>query len=34
MDVVTKIEKAPTNKAAGDRPITPVKMNKVTISGY
>jgi cyclophilin family peptidyl-prolyl cis-trans isomerase len=31
MDVVTKIEKSPT--AAGDRPKTPVKMNKVTIEG-
>jgi cyclophilin family peptidyl-prolyl cis-trans isomerase len=31
MDVVTKIEKSPTS--AGDRPKTPVKMNKVTIEG-
>lgn len=31
MDVVTKIEKAPTDD--GDRPRTPVRMNKVTIEG-
>ena len=31
MDVLTKIETTPT--APGDRPITPVKMNKVTITG-
>ncbi|HEY5921683.1 MAG TPA: peptidylprolyl isomerase [Kofleriaceae bacterium] len=31
MDVVKKIETAPT--AAGDRPKTPIKMNKVTIQG-
>ena len=31
MDVVKKIETTPT--AAGDRPKTPVKMNKVTIQG-
>ena len=31
MDVVKKIETTPT--AAGDRPKTPVKMNKVTIEG-
>jgi cyclophilin family peptidyl-prolyl cis-trans isomerase len=30
MDVVKKIETAPT--AAGDRPKTPIKMNKVTIN--
>ncbi len=31
MDVVHKIEKTKTD--AGDRPIVPVKMNKVTVSG-
>ena len=31
MDVVTKIEKVKTD--AGDNPITPVKMNRVTVSG-
>jgi hypothetical protein len=31
MDVVKKIETAPTGP--GDRPKTPVKMNKVTIQG-
>ena len=31
MDIVKKIETTPT--AAGDRPKTPVKMNKVTIEG-
>ena len=29
MDVVKKIETTPTG--AGDRPVTPVKMNKVTV---
>ncbi len=33
-DVVKAIEKTPTNKAAGDRPVTPVKMNKVTVTGF
>jgi cyclophilin family peptidyl-prolyl cis-trans isomerase len=31
MDVVQKIERAPT--APGDRPKTPIKMNKITIQG-
>jgi cyclophilin family peptidyl-prolyl cis-trans isomerase len=31
MDVVKKIEKTKTD--AGDRPVTPVRMNKVTIEG-
>ncbi|MCC6999449.1 MAG: peptidylprolyl isomerase [Deltaproteobacteria bacterium] len=31
MDVVTKIENTRTN--ASDRPVTPVKMNKVTVQG-
>ncbi|MFT3694512.1 MAG: peptidylprolyl isomerase [Kofleriaceae bacterium] len=31
MDVVKKIESTPTNRE--DRPVTPVKMNKVTING-
>ena len=31
MDVLKKIETTPTD--GGDRPITPVKMNKITISG-
>jgi len=30
-DVVKKIETTPT--AAGDRPKTPIKMNKVTVTG-
>lgn len=34
MDVVTAIEKTPTNKAQGDRPVTPVRVNKITITGY
>jgi cyclophilin family peptidyl-prolyl cis-trans isomerase len=32
MDVVKKIETTPT--AQGDRPITPVKVNKITVAGY
>jgi cyclophilin family peptidyl-prolyl cis-trans isomerase len=31
MDVVTKIEKTPTDK--DDRPVTPVRVNRVTVSG-
>jgi cyclophilin family peptidyl-prolyl cis-trans isomerase len=31
MDVVDKISKAPRN--AGDRPSTPIKMNKITVNG-
>lgn len=31
-DVVTKIEQSKTD--ANDRPVTPVKMNKVTVEGY
>jgi cyclophilin family peptidyl-prolyl cis-trans isomerase len=31
MDVVTKIEKTKTD--SGDRPITPVKMIKITVDG-
>ena len=31
MDVVKKIEKTKTD--ASDRPVTPVKMNKVTVQG-
>jgi len=31
MDVVDKISKAPRN--AGDRPNTPIKMNKITVTG-
>ena len=34
MDIVKKIETTPTNKAMGDRPVTPVKMNKITVNGY
>jgi cyclophilin family peptidyl-prolyl cis-trans isomerase len=34
MDVVKKIETTPTNKAAGDRPLTPVQVRKITIEGY
>ena len=34
MDIVHAIEKTPTNKAAGDRPVTPVRVNSVTVSGY
>jgi cyclophilin family peptidyl-prolyl cis-trans isomerase len=33
-DVVKKIETTPTNRAAGDRPVTPVKVNKITVAGY
>jgi len=33
MDVVQKIEATPTSKP-GDRPRTPVKMNKITVEGY
>ena len=32
MDVVTKIEHTPTS--SGDRPITPVKVNSITVAGY
>ena len=32
MDVVKKIETTPT--APGDRPITPVRVNKITVAGY
>jgi cyclophilin family peptidyl-prolyl cis-trans isomerase len=32
MDVVKKIESTPTDRNRGDRPITPVKMIKVTVS--
>ncbi len=31
MDVVTQIEKARTD--AGDRPVTPIKMNRITVQG-
>ena len=33
MDVVNKIGTTPTNKNEGDRPKTPVRVNKITISG-
>lgn len=33
MDVVNKIGTTPTNKNDGDRPKTPVRVNKITISG-
>ena len=32
MDIVTKIEHAPT--ASGDRPITAIKVNSITVTGY
>jgi len=32
MDVVKNIEESPTNKSAGDRPKTPIKMIKVTVN--
>ena len=32
LDVVKKIETTPT--APGDRPITPVRVNKITVAGY
>jgi cyclophilin family peptidyl-prolyl cis-trans isomerase len=32
MDVVKKIETTPT--APGDRPVTPVKVNKISVAGY
>jgi cyclophilin family peptidyl-prolyl cis-trans isomerase len=31
-DVVKKIETTPTDP--GDRPSTPVRVNKITVSGY
>jgi cyclophilin family peptidyl-prolyl cis-trans isomerase len=31
LDVVKKIETSPTNKSQGDRPMTPIKMIKVTV---
>jgi cyclophilin family peptidyl-prolyl cis-trans isomerase len=33
-EVVKKIETTPTNKAAGDRPVTPVQVKKITVEGY
>jgi cyclophilin family peptidyl-prolyl cis-trans isomerase len=33
MDVVKTIETTPTSKP-GDRPKTPVKVNKITVAGY
>jgi len=33
-EVVKAIETTPTNRAAGDRPITPVQVKKITVSGY
>ena len=33
-EVVKAIETTPTNKGAGDRPITPVQVKKVTVTGY
>src|SRR4051812_44823172 len=34
MEVVKAIENTPTNKAKGDRPVTPVRVNKITVDGY
>jgi cyclophilin family peptidyl-prolyl cis-trans isomerase len=34
MDIIKAIEATPTNKAQGDRPVTPVKVNSVTVVGY
>jgi cyclophilin family peptidyl-prolyl cis-trans isomerase len=33
-DVVKKIETTPTNRAAGDRPVSPVQVKKITVEGY
>ena len=33
-EVVKAIETTPTNRAAGDRPITPVQVKKITVAGY
>jgi hypothetical protein len=33
-EVVKAIETTPTNRAAGDRPITPVMVKKITVAGY
>jgi hypothetical protein len=31
---VKAIETTPTSKAAGDRPITPVQVKKISVAGY
>ncbi len=33
-DVVRAIESTPTNRSGGDRPIKPVQVKKITVSGY
>ena len=33
-EVVKAIETTPVNKAAGDRPVTPVQVRKITVEGY
>jgi cyclophilin family peptidyl-prolyl cis-trans isomerase len=33
-DVVRAIESTPTNRSAGDRPVKPVQVKKITVSGY
>ncbi|MEY2667504.1 MAG: hypothetical protein RJA59_142 [Pseudomonadota bacterium] len=33
-DVVRAIESTPTNRSAGDRPLKPVQVKKITVSGY
>jgi cyclophilin family peptidyl-prolyl cis-trans isomerase len=33
-DVVKAIETTPTNRQAGDRPLTPVQVKKITVAGY
>jgi cyclophilin family peptidyl-prolyl cis-trans isomerase len=33
-EVVKAIETTPTSKAAGDRPITPVQVKKISVAGY
>jgi peptidyl-prolyl cis-trans isomerase A (cyclophilin A) len=32
VDVIHEIASVPTNHAAGDRPLTPVTINKVTVA--
>jgi cyclophilin family peptidyl-prolyl cis-trans isomerase len=33
-DVVKAIETTPTNRQAGDRPLKPVQVKKITVTGY
>jgi cyclophilin family peptidyl-prolyl cis-trans isomerase len=34
MDVVKAIETTPTDRSRGDRPVTPVRVNRITVDGY